>query len=108
MTAPTTRATPKKALDQRATSRHDNALGREHQCGRSAALIRTYGRHLLGLDLAHSLSSVLPAKHIGTECPARGRRHARGARDTIRDTDGLALDRRMQHQMRALAGAIAC
>jgi hypothetical protein len=25
MTAPTTRATPKKALDQRATSRHDNA-----------------------------------------------------------------------------------
>jgi hypothetical protein len=30
MTAPTTRATPKIALDQRATSRHDNAGARTY------------------------------------------------------------------------------
>ena len=29
MTAPTTRATPKIALDQRAASRHDNAVSNE-------------------------------------------------------------------------------
>jgi hypothetical protein len=43
MTAPTISATPKKALDQRATSRHDNAVGGSCKWCASYAFYRAIG-----------------------------------------------------------------